>query len=83
MKKDTLHKFIRRMKKKFEDTGSCSWQDGEHNEAEESHQDDLGEDPPDKAMLQRMMRSCCERCKACIRLDGSLVHKEDYHVNRE
>ena len=44
------------MKKKFEDTGSCSWQDGEHNEAEESHQDDLGEDPPDKAMLQRMMR---------------------------
>ena len=34
----------------------------------------------DKAMLQRMMRSCCERCKACIRLEGSQVHKEDYHV---
>ena len=32
----------------------------------------------DKPLLQRMMKSCCERCKACIRLEGDQVHKEDY-----
>ena len=32
----------------------------------------------DKPLLQRMMKSCCERCKACIMVDGDQVHKKDY-----